>query len=504
MASREDVIVRFGGDATALQGTLGAIRSGVQGLGSAIGQLGAGIGLAGVAAKIQETMGWADDLANTANRVGMTTEAVQSLRLAADHYGVSQEQVDSALDKFSVNLAKARQGTGDLRDTLAAYGIKLTDANKQLRSNSDVFEDYVRVLQRMGNEAERERIISVGLGDGALKMGQALAESGKSVAQLTGEMENLGLVMSGNDVAKIAEIEAQYTVAMQRMGVASRNFFGGAIAGWQEMWDIVTQGMDDATVRLGVDVKLFDMTRAIEDQKAQMRALSDGWIESLFSEEQKSAAQKKQREILKALEDDRERYIAELASKRAAERKDAAKPGDDKIAPKPVKGAADAGKDVDRAIDARKAAREKELSDTRQQVRAEGDIWRALAEERAALAAKQQERANEAQRKQEEALRRLIGTKASDEKLRQYDRLVNPDKEPEIHAKLRMTLSKEDLASMPASIQSAIEGGNYDVTLKAQVVPELLMGSMGQVGTLAQGNSAETAAAREADQTGAR
>jgi hypothetical protein len=67
-----------------------------------------------------------------------------------------------------------------------------------------------------------------------------------------------------------------------------------------------------------------------------------------------------------------------------------------------------------------------------------------------------------------------------------------------------MTLAAEDLAAMPPMIQSAIQGGSYDVTLKAKVVPELVVGGAGQIGTMGlPTNAAADLLGREAAQTGA-
>jgi hypothetical protein len=234
MATREDVVIRFGGDAKGVDATLGKIRASVtgiaSGLSSAFGAIGIGVGVGALGAAMVETLNWADDLANTADRVGLTTEAVQALRLEVQHFGVGQQQADDALTKFSVNLGKARQGVGDLAAIFKQYHLSLSG------TGDEVLSRYITLLQSVRSEAERNRIAAAGLGKGAIEMAQALGQAGISMDQIIAKQKDRGLIVSDDSVQAIARIEEQYTIALQRMGVAWHSFVGGTVALWDKAW----------------------------------------------------------------------------------------------------------------------------------------------------------------------------------------------------------------------------------------------------------------------------
>jgi hypothetical protein len=167
--------------------------------------------------------------------------------------------------------------------------------------------------------------------------------------------------------------------------LAAQQFFGAVATGWGEMIDVVSRRDINVKDQVGAFDKLFDVVSQIVDIEEKLKGVQERsesvlWSTiSTFMGGDFEAQKKELKKQLDALEVERKRIIQDIANKRKSEI-DKGKPKDE-IKPKVVKDSEDAEKVtesiVDKAIATRKAAKVKELSDTRQQVLAEGEIWSA-------------------------------------------------------------------------------------------------------------------------------
>ena len=86
--------------------------AGVQSFATGIKSLGASIKdtFAKSFTMAQEFASTGDKIAKTSRMVGLSVKDYQAFASAAQHAGISTEEMDSALKKFNVNLGKARAG----------------------------------------------------------------------------------------------------------------------------------------------------------------------------------------------------------------------------------------------------------------------------------------------------------------------------------------------------------------------------------------------------------
>ena len=75
----------------------------------------------------KSTLDLADALGKTSARLGLTTEALQTLRFAATQSGMSTEMLEMSLQRFTRRMAEANSGTGILKDTFKDLGISIKD-----------------------------------------------------------------------------------------------------------------------------------------------------------------------------------------------------------------------------------------------------------------------------------------------------------------------------------------------------------------------------------------
>ena len=79
----------------------------------------AAVGLAAVLANAaQEAVAFGDSIAKTADKLGLSTTALQELRFAAEQTGLTTQQLDIGVQRFTRRLGEAAEGSGVLASVL--------------------------------------------------------------------------------------------------------------------------------------------------------------------------------------------------------------------------------------------------------------------------------------------------------------------------------------------------------------------------------------------------
>ena len=161
--------------------------------GAAAGALGA---IGGLAVKTAKD---ADELNTLAKQTGFSVEELQKFQYAADLVDVSVEDITGAATKLKKAVA------GDSKE-LAALGVKTKNADGSLRDINDVFYDALEALGNIQNETERDAAAMAIFGKSADSLAGIVDDGGKQLKELGDEAEELGLIMSGETVDSLNEV----------------------------------------------------------------------------------------------------------------------------------------------------------------------------------------------------------------------------------------------------------------------------------------------------------
>ncbi len=145
-----------------------------------------------------------DEIAKTARQIGLSAEALQELRFAADRSGVSSEKFSDAMKKLNKNVGDLRAGTGMLTTYLNKSNPKLKEQLKNAKSNEEAFNLLTDALSKIKNPMDRAALAQAAFG----RSGQDLiimTENGvDGIEALRKEARAYGGVIS-NDAAKKSE-----------------------------------------------------------------------------------------------------------------------------------------------------------------------------------------------------------------------------------------------------------------------------------------------------------
>lgn len=160
----------------------------------------------------------ADDLNTLAKQTGVSTDFLQRLKYSADLIDVSMEDVTGAITKM-------KKGMSGSPDAFRKLGIEVTNADGSMRDVEDIFNDVIVTLSQIGNETERDQAAYEIFGKSADSLAGIIDDGGEALKAYGDEAEALGLIMSGDTLASLNEIndtidqnKAQITLAASELG----------------------------------------------------------------------------------------------------------------------------------------------------------------------------------------------------------------------------------------------------------------------------------------------
>ena len=172
----------------------GALAEKTKGLSMAAG--GALAGLAGLAVKAGKD---ADELTTLAKQTGVATDELQKMQYASDLIDVDTDTIVGGLKKLKKNL-------DGHEDTWKRLKVDVKDANNEYRSITDIFYDTVGALSQIDNETERDIVAMELFGKSADELAGIIDDGGAALKSLGEEAENLGVIISDEDLEKANEL----------------------------------------------------------------------------------------------------------------------------------------------------------------------------------------------------------------------------------------------------------------------------------------------------------
>lgn len=191
----------------------------------AFAALGVSLGAAGLVSGFRSTLEMADRIGKTADKVGLTTDALQELRFAATQAGVKTDTLDMAMQRFSRRVGEAAKGTGELKPTLDAYGIAVTDADGRTRSLDAVLGDLANAIQGAGSAQERLTIGFKAFDSEGAALVNMLKDGDAGLRRVRDAARDAGAVMDADLIRRAEEAANRF----DRLGTSIRVSFGSAM-----------------------------------------------------------------------------------------------------------------------------------------------------------------------------------------------------------------------------------------------------------------------------------
>jgi hypothetical protein len=182
-----------------------AFGAGVAKIGAKIAKFGAALGavaLGGLALIVRSQLKAIDTLAKLSRNLGVATEQLQALRLAASIAGVSGETMDKALKKMTKSVADLNNGLSTQVRAFDALGVSAEEL--QGLAPDEIFKVLADAVQNTGKSVQTTAAIMDIFGTRIGADLVNLLEQGRAgVESFEQEIRDLGLEMTNVDAAKV-------------------------------------------------------------------------------------------------------------------------------------------------------------------------------------------------------------------------------------------------------------------------------------------------------------
>ena len=165
-------------------------------------------------------------LENLAEQLGTTAQNLQALQYAAVQSGVSMDDLQTSVSKFSQKIGEAANGSKAQIDALDRLGVKILDANGHLRDNESVMQEVAKAILGIEDPAKRSAAAVEFFGRSGTKMLSTLQEVAKGSDAMAASANQGSALISDGTIKRLAAIDE----AFERMKLKQRAGFAELLA----------------------------------------------------------------------------------------------------------------------------------------------------------------------------------------------------------------------------------------------------------------------------------
>ena len=192
---------------------------------------------------------WADDLSTVSEQIGISTTTLQEWTYASDMVDVSVETLQSSFNRMKKVMGDVESGSDSAAQKFEDLGVRVVGADGHLRSAESVFYEVIDALGDIDNEAERDAAAMNIFGRSATQLNTLIEAGSDALAAYGDEAQKLGLVISDQDVAALAEMQDSFDRLDAVMEGAERSLSAAFAPAVVKVVDVITQ-LDPAVLEV--------------------------------------------------------------------------------------------------------------------------------------------------------------------------------------------------------------------------------------------------------------
>ena len=240
------------------------------------GTLGIAFGISELVSFTKASVSFANQIGETAEKVGITTKSLQELRFAASQNGSSVEEMDAALIKFNSVIGDAASGNKAAELSFNTLGVNIRNANGEIKSADQLMRETSDKISTLSSSSEKASIMMDLFGRSGGKLVPVLGEGSRALDEMAISAQNAGAIMSDDTVKAAKQLNDQLdkistsakVLMAEALGTVSKavgkavDWVGDAIIGMMDK----TQGF---TVIEAAAVKSNDAINKLEEDRVK-------------------------------------------------------------------------------------------------------------------------------------------------------------------------------------------------------------------------------------------
>jgi hypothetical protein len=185
----------------------------------------------------------ASHLVDTADRVGLSTAALQELTFGFSQASVEASEFESAMDKFSKKIGEAAVSGNYLGKILQANGIAIRDHNGHLKNSEQLLGDYADLVKNAGSEQEKMLLVTEAFGKGGAAMLVGLNDGAQGILNMQKAASDAGGVIDDQLLQRAEQMGDRWDAAWHRFAVSSQSAILTALEGMDDLSNRMTKFM---------------------------------------------------------------------------------------------------------------------------------------------------------------------------------------------------------------------------------------------------------------------
>lgn len=152
-----------------------------------------------------------DGIAKLSARLGISGEALQEWRYAADLAGISQQALDNTMRKFNVRIGEAAFGKGEAAPWLKALKIDLRNASGELRTVDELLPELADRFSQIKDPSAKSFLATRFFEEEGEAMSAFLAQGRAAIEKQRQEARTSGRVISESDLKNAEKFTDSWT-----------------------------------------------------------------------------------------------------------------------------------------------------------------------------------------------------------------------------------------------------------------------------------------------------
>jgi len=233
--------------------------------------------LAGVAAAtavaMKAAINYGDWLEKTAQKTGVSTEALSSYKLGAELAGTTQEGLISGLQRLQKNMGAAlRSPTSAAATAFKSLGVEFQNADGSLRDVEDLLPDIAAAMEDMEDGTLKTQVAMDLMGRSGAELIPMLNQGADGLKDMRAESEALGVVWTQQDAVAAAE----FNDALTRLKTTFAGMVQEATRYWLPTFVDIAEGALLATQAItGLDAAEKRRLTGLEDSRDRIAAQAE-------------------------------------------------------------------------------------------------------------------------------------------------------------------------------------------------------------------------------------
>ncbi len=217
---------KAGQSLTQFEKSVGGVRTGLGTLSKSLATLGVALSVGTIIGATKRALEYAASLGETAEQLGVTTEALQVYRFIATQVGITQDEMDNSLGRLSDSIAEAGKGTKAQAEAFNELRVNVKTADGQLKDTDRVIREMSVAFSKLENEQDKVRIGRDLIGKSGGKFVTAISGGTKAIEEWTKAAHEAGVVISSDDIQKADQLADD----LAKLNIVLTAHIAGAVA----------------------------------------------------------------------------------------------------------------------------------------------------------------------------------------------------------------------------------------------------------------------------------